>query len=139
MEALYRAKTMLNEGYTCVLCSQDKTYTATARGISPVLSFLDSGEDLSSFCAADKVVGKATAFLYTLLKIRAIYAPVMSRAALEILREHGIYAEYDVLTDAVLNHKKDGLCPMEAATLQLDSPTDALAAIRLTLQQLRKA
>ena len=90
MEALNKAKMMLKEGYTCVLCGENKTCTATGRGISPVLHFLDSGEDFSAFCAADKVVGKATAFLYVLLKIRAVYAPVMSTAALEVLNAHHI-------------------------------------------------
>lgn len=139
MEALNKAKMMLKEGYTCVLCGENKTYTATARGISPVLHFLDMGEDFSSFCAADKVVGKATAFVYVLLRVRAIYAPVMSYAALEILRENGICAEYEVLTEAVLNHKKDGLCPMETATLHISSPEEALSAIRAALERLRKA
>ena len=139
MEALNKAKMMLKEGYTCVLCGENKTYTATARGISPVLHFLDSGEDFSAFCAADKVVGKATAFLYVLLKIRAVYAPVMSAAALEVLNAHHIAAQYDILTDVVLNHRRDGLCPMEAATREISSAEEALAAIRTTLKRLRGA
>ena len=138
MELLEKAKSMLQEGFTCVLCGENATYTATARGIRPVLELLDSGDDFSAFCAADKVVGKATAFLYVLLRVRAVYAPVMSRAALAVLESHGIEASWDVLTDAVLNHRKDGLCPMESATRDISSPEAALCAIRKTLAAMVK-
>ena len=135
-----KAKEQLIQGsFTCVLCSEDKTYTATNRGIAPVLAFLESGEDFSSFFAADKVVGRATAFLYVLLRIRGVYAPVMSQGALDIFRAHDIPVEYDTLTDVVLNHKKDGLCPMEAATQTISQSEEALAAIRATLERLRKS
>ena len=137
MELLRKAKEELKAGYTCVLCSEKQTLTATARGVSPVLAFLDSGKDLSAFYAADKVVGKATAFLYVLLQVKAVYAPVMSRAALGVLEKAGIPATYDTLTEAILNHRQDGLCPMETATRDIASPEEALAAIRATLAKLR--
>ena len=49
MEALNKAKMMLKEGYTCVLCSESKTYTATGRGISPVRTFPLSAPRIKSW------------------------------------------------------------------------------------------
>lgn len=135
---LQKAAHLLQQGgYTCVLCAEETVYTSNARGVRPLLDFLDAGTDLRGFSAADKVVGKATAFLYCLLGVKAVYAFVVSRAALDILREHQITIQYITLTEAILNHRKDGFCPMEAATKQISDPRQALAAIRQTLKALR--
>lgn len=130
---------LTGENCTCVLCKKGNLYKSTQRGVKPLLEFLDSGADFSGFSAADKVVGKATAFLYCLLKVKVVYAPVMSVSALHILRLHHIHAEYETLTRAILNHKKDGFCPMETATREISDPSDALAAIRQTLEKLKAA
>ena len=62
---LTRARALLAQGeYTVVLCRDDVTYTDTRRGVAPLLALLDSGTDVGGFSAADKVVGKAAAFLY---------------------------------------------------------------------------
>ena len=126
-----------NGGYTCVLCHGEKKVYSAERGVKPLIKLLQSGEDFSRFSAADKVVGKATAFLYCLLGVKAVYAFVVSRAALDILREHQITIQYITLTEAILNHRKDGFCPMEADTKQISDPRQALAAIRQTLKALR--
>lgn len=135
---LQKAAALLAQGgYTCVLCAGDAVYTSDQRGIKPLLGFLDAGIDLRGFSAADKVVGKATAFLYCLLGVKAVYAPVISRAALDVLGSFGIEAQYDVQAEAILNHRKDGFCPMETATKALDDPLQALHAIRKTLEKLQ--
>lgn len=125
------------QGCTCVLCKEETIHSSTARGVRPLVEFLDSGADFRGFCAADKVIGKATAFLYCLLGIRAVYTPVISRSALQVLEDHQIAVTYDVLVDAILNHRKDGFCPMETATNDISDPAEALAAIRRTMVQLQ--
>ena len=93
--------------------------------------------DFSGYAAADKVVGKATAFLYCLLEVSAVYAPVISQAALEILQARGIHTEYDLCVPAILNRRKSGFCPMETATQNISDPEAALEAIRQTLEKLQ--
>ena len=86
MSDLNKAKALLAAGgYTCVLCRGDEIHTATARGVKPLVDWLDSGLDLRGFSAADKVVGRATAFLYVLLGVREVHALVMSAPAKEAL------------------------------------------------------
>ena len=128
---LKRAREILTEGgYTCVLCRDSAVYTATARGVKPLVDWLDSGLDLHGFSAADKVVGRATAFLYVLLGVRAVHALVMSTPAREALQANGIKALCDREVSGIINRRGDGPCPFEEAVLGINSPSDALKAIR---------
>lgn len=132
-----RARNLLSTGgYTCVLCRDGQCLTDTRRGIRPLLELLDRGADLHGFSTADKVVGKAAAFLYCLMGVSHVYAPVISQPATEVLKSHGIAVEYDLLVPAIFNRDRSGLCPMESAVRDLADPEDALAAIRATLARL---
>ena len=126
-----KARSILEEkGYTCVVCRGEDVYTATERGVKPLLNWLDSGMELTGFCAADKVVGRATAFLYSLLGVQEVYAHVMSHPAAEVLKKYGISAHAGQLTDGIINRKGTGPCPFEAAVMDIQDSRDALTAIR---------
>ena len=137
-EDCLQARSVLEaEGCTCVFYKQGVVYKSFDRGIRPLLELLDSGQDLSGFCAADKVVGKAAALLYCLLQVQSVYAPVISRPALEVLQNHGIRVYYQVCTAAIQNPAGNGLCPMETATREISDPRLAPARIRKALQKLQ--
>lgn len=137
MYELQRAMDLLKAGsYTCVLCGDGHTIADNRRGIRPLLELLDSGKDFSDYAAADKVVGKAAAFLYCLLGIRALYAGILSQPALEVLEQAGIPVEYGSLVPAIRNRTGDGFCPMETAVREITAPADAPEAIRKALQRL---
>ena len=129
-------KILLDTGATCVLCKGGSRVDSQLRGVTPLMELLDTGMDFSGYSAADKVVGKATAFLYCLLGVTAVYAPVVSEPALAVLEANGIDVEYEQCVPAIFNHRKDGLCPMETATKALTDPEEALDAIRRTLEKL---
>ncbi len=131
MQDLERARRILTAGdYTCVLCRGDAVHTATARGVRPLLDWLDSGLDLAGFSAADKVVGRATAYLYVLLGVRHVHALVMSTPAKNALEENGIRALCDREVPGIINRRGDGPCPFEEAVLGITDPEQALTAIR---------
>ena len=135
MENLKKATALLEqEGYTCVLCHGDQIYTSRHRGVRPLMELLDT--DVTGFSAADKVVGKATALLYCLLGIRAVYARVISVPALEVLLHHGVETYFDTQVPAIRNRTGDGFCPMETAVWNLSDPDDAPDAIRDALSKL---
>lgn len=135
--SLERAKTRLQEtACTCVLRRGEQEFIGTRRGIAPLLDFLDSGRDMTGFCAADRVVGKAAAFLYVRLGVAAVYAPVMSRPAYHTLTAFGIAASYGTLTDAIVNRAGDGGCPMEQAVWDITDPIEAEQALRRRLAEL---
>lgn len=124
------------EGFTCVFVHGEKVISSRKRGVKPLLELLDEGTNLEDFFGADKVIGKAAALLYVLLKIKNIYASVISEPALEVFYKYGVNVEYGKVVDRIINRKGDGLCPMEEATLHIDCPQDAIGAIKDKLARL---
>ncbi len=128
--------TLQSGGYTCVLACGERLVTSTQRGVKPLVLFLECGENFAGFSAADRVVGKATAFLYVLLGVQAVYAQVISRAALQVLTDFGIAVTYDSLAEHIINRQGTGICPFEAAVLPIQTPSEAYSAIRKKMQEL---
>lgn len=137
MNDLEQAKAKLQEGeYTCVVCKGTSLYTSTHRGVRPLMEWLGQGMNFAGYSAADKVVGKATAFLYVKLGVKEVYARVISKPALEVLHLNEILIEYDLLVDNIINRKGDGFCPFELAVLSTDVPATAYQLIQQKLAQL---
>ncbi len=132
-----QAKELLVTGqYTCVLKKGDTVHTTIERGVKPLVRWLTEGIDLRGFWAADKVVGKATAYLYCLLGVQAVHAHVMSESAARVLEKNGIEAAWDTLVPNIINRGGDGICPFEAAVLEIDTPDGALTVIRAKMQEM---
>lgn len=62
---------------------------------------------------ADKVIGKVASSILTIAGVKEIYADVMSKYAIPILKENGIKYEYKNLVNYIQNNDKTGMCPME--------------------------
>lgn len=132
-----QARKILEAGsYTCVLRKNDTVFTATERGVKPLVRWLAQGIDVRGFSAADKVVGRATAYLYVLLGVKAVWAAVMSEAAAEVLARHGIAASQDRLVKHIINRQGTGICPFEEAVLNIQTPEEALNAIREKMEKM---
>ena len=126
-----KAKEEYNSGkYTLVICKGEDIIQSDVTGIRPVMNLIDSKKDYKGYSAADKIVGRAAAFLYTLLQVKNLYGETMSKGAVEILKNAGIYYEYKTLTDYIENRQKTGMCPMDEAVKDIDNPKDAYEAIR---------
>ena len=131
MKELEFAKQQLLEGdYTCVICNGEDMHYSTFRGVKPLVQWLDQKLDVRGAYAADKVVGRATAFLYVLLGVKAVYAHVISKPALAVLENNQIQAEYGTLVDNIINRKGTGICPFEETVLNITEPEAAYRAIR---------
>ncbi|MBO5891318.1 MAG: DUF1893 domain-containing protein [Oscillospiraceae bacterium] len=134
-----KARQILEQGgHTCVLCCEEEFYTDDRRGVRPLLDFLERSRDWHRFCAADKVVGKAAAFLYQLMGVRALYAQVVSEPAAKVLKEAGIQLTYGTMVSAIRNRTDTGFCPMETAVWDLIDPEEALPVLKVTLENLAK-
>lgn len=131
------AKEILTSGgYTCVLTDGHVIYTSTDRGVKPLVRFLENGQIPAGLSAADKVVGRATAYLYVRLMVREVYSQIISQSAMEVLREHGIDVAFDKLVPNIINRKGDGICPFEAAVMDIFDPDLAYAAIREKMEEM---
>lgn len=134
---LNKAKELLvSGGYTCVLTDGTDVYTSEFRGVKPLVQFLVNGTVPSGFSAADKVVGKATAYLYVLLKVKELYSQVISEPALAVLEANGIHAEYGQRVPNIINRKGDGICPFEMAVMEITDPAMAYEAILSKMQEM---
>ena len=134
---LRKAKeTLESGGYTCVLTDGTIVYTSKLRGVKPLVQFLESGTIPSGFSAADKVIGRATAYLYVLLGVREVYAQIISEPAEEVLRAKGIHVQYGTLVPNIINRKGDGICPFEAAVMEITEPSLAYEAILSKMKEM---
>ncbi len=127
---------LLENGYTCVFCNGNDTITSKERGIKPLLSIYNTKQNLSGYSAADRVVGKAAAFVYILLKVDEIYAEIISEPAKQILEKHKIPVSAKTTSKLIRNRDGTGFCPMETAVMEITDPKKAVEAIENTLKTL---
>ena len=136
-ELVERAKAaLLTGGYTCVVCGKQMIETSAERGVKPLVRWVEQRRDFSGCAAADKVVGKATAFLYVLLRVETVYAAVISHAALQTLTAHGVTVTYGQAVEYIVNRQGDGVCPFERAVWSLTSPAEAYQTIRRQMERM---
>ncbi len=126
-----------NKGYTCVLCKGNIIYTSEKRGIMPLVTWIENSVNLKGFCAADKVVGKAAAFLYVILGVSQVYADIMSEAAIYTLAHYGIQPFCNTTVKVIFHRTNTDICPMESSVKDIASPKSALAAIKQKLRMLQ--
>jgi len=129
---------LIKDGCTSVVRKGDSVYFSKARGVKPLLNWLDEGMDFTGYSAADKVVGKAAAMLYVLLGVSRIHALVISEKAMQVLAGNGIEVTYDTLTERIHNRTNTGFCPMEAAVWEIDDLQEGLQAVRDKAAKLAK-
>ena len=137
MKDLIKAKEiLLSKGYTCVICKENEIFTSEFRGVKPLVKWYAEKTELEGFSAADKVVGKATAFLYVLLGVKRVFAKVISLPAKEVLEGYGIYTEYENLVPNIINRAGDGICPFELAVQDVDDTNESYKIIRLKMEEM---
>jgi len=125
----------IKAGYSCLLVKNNEQFFSFEKGVKTLFVFLQSGKDFTDFIAYDKVVGKATAFLYILLKVKEVNALVISEPALNLLKENNICVKYDKRVVNIINRKGDDLCPFEKLVLNIK---DAKKALELITKQLKE-
>ena len=137
-EKLTKAIELINNDNTVFAAVSDSDIiTSPLKGISFVASLCNENKDLSSYCVADKIVGKAAAMLFVLLNIKVLHAKTLSKAGKKVLEDNGTDFSYDVLTDLIINRTGDGMCPMENAVKDDISPAQALEHINETIAFLK--
>ena len=116
---------LVDGGYTCVLSNGEKVITSQESGIKPLVGFITSGKNFKGFCAADRIVGRAAAFLYVCMGVSKLHAFVASTGAVEVCKRYGVQLTYDTLCERIINRKGDDICPMEKLVANIDDPTTA--------------
>ena len=123
-------------GHTICLCKEGVCLFSEKRGISPMMDLIGEGKDLSGYCVADLVVGKAAAMLFAKSGIAAVYAKTLSQSAKQYLETQVVPVLYDSLAPAIINRAGTDLCPMEKAVLCTDNAEQAYQILREKLRTL---
>ena len=131
------AAALLEGGFTCAIFKDTQVLKSDRRGVAPLLEWLESGKDFHGFTAVDKVVGKAAAFLYVLLGVKAVYTFVLSEEAERVLKKYRIDVIYREKVAAIRNRTNTGFCPMEQAVWNIEDAQAAHEEIVKTLEKLK--
>ena len=127
-EMTYARQMLSIGGYKLVVCAKDSVHVSEDSGLDSLLSLV--GEDTwIGAAAADKVVGKAAAMLFVLLRVKSLYAEVITETAKAVLEAQGIECVYGTLVERLID--ADGkVCPSELAVENVVDPSDVPAALK---------
>jgi hypothetical protein len=127
---LEHAKKILIEGELAFVIVKDKKVItqSTEKGVAPFFFAVDS--DLKGASVADKIVGKAVAFLSVYAGISAVYTPLASQSAVSLLRDREIYIKARKVVPMILNRHKDGQCPIELLVSECRTPHEAYVLLK---------
>lgn len=125
------AKLREQNSASCVIeSSNGEILTLHERGVSDLYRLLtQDSEALNGSLIADKVVGKGAAALMILGKVRALYAVVISKPALELLNAHTIEVHYNQIVENIINRTATDICPIERRCLKCLTPEECLKEI----------
>ena len=139
MEYLEKAKANLGKnGSVCVIVdSRDgAVYSSDQKGIRPLMNWLEkSPEILKGSYAADRVIGKAAAFLMIHGGIKEVFAEIVSQSALDCFSAFNVPCAYEKKVPRILNRDQSGLCPMESCCMELSDPEEAFQTLRKKLAE----
>ena len=139
-QAIDAARHMLTDGgYTCVFLADGEEYCSKERGVKPLITLLSLEKQFDNAVAADKTVGAGAAHLYVLLGVRALWANVISDAAIKILEDSAIEVFFGERVPHIINRRGDGICPIESAVEGAESSREAYERIIEALDKLRQA
>ncbi|MGL4736519.1 MAG: DUF1893 domain-containing protein [Cellulosilyticaceae bacterium] len=131
--------------YSCVVLQDgDVLLTSREKGITPLYGFLESLEvyPKGKLELADKIIGRAAAFLAIKLGVRYIDTRVLSETALEVLAKYNVQVVCDEIVPYIFNRNRDGQCPMESAladVLEVDEALEVIHDFRRRMQNKQKA
>lgn len=131
------AVAVLNEGWSaCAVRNGGVLGRARGKRLEPALRLLTElrGEDLlgpQKPCVfADKVLGLAAFRLACLLGAKAAYGEVASSLAVDEGRRKGVFVACHKIVPAIMNIRRDGLCPMENLAFRSESDYEFFLALR---------
>ena len=126
-----------NKGYTLVLADGNNVFTSDEIGIKPLLKYMGEIPDLKNYSAADKIIGRAAAFLYIYSGIKYVYGEVMSAGAISLFTENDIEFEYGEKTDKIINRMGTDICPMDKAVSEITDYKIAYEALKNKVTQMQ--
>ncbi len=113
-----------------VYMREGKIYPLHGRGVGPLLNLYEAFGKIDDLYIADKVVGRAAAYLIEALGAKAVYAHLLCEPARMYLKSKGIAVSYRHLAPYISNRTGDGLCPFEKCLEGIEEGEEAISAIK---------
>ena len=89
----------------------------------------ESPEILKGALVADKIVGKGAAALMVEGRVKGVQTDVITREAIDYLRNHGVEVKYEQVIDSIINRTGTGMCPVESRCKSIENPDECLKTI----------
>ncbi|MCM1170193.1 MAG: DUF1893 domain-containing protein [Bacteroides sp.] len=117
-------------GYSLAVRNKGEVKTFGGRGVSDLYRlYTETPEILRGAEVADKVVGKAAAALMILGGVRKLNTGILSRLALDLLKDYPVEVRFRQEVPHIINRTKTGLCPMESRCKDLQTPQECLQTV----------
>lgn len=124
------AKKELSEGRAFVIVKGKKVVAeSTEKGVAPFFSAVTE-LNLEKASLADKIVGKAVAFLSVYGGVTSVYALVASEPAVAVLDNYAIRIEAETVVPMILNQTGDDQCPIEKVVAACNTPEEAYTVLK---------
>lgn len=116
-------------GYSLVI-RNNGIHTYKGRGISDLYKIYRQEKDLLNGASlADKIVGKGAAALMALGNVSEVITDVISSSALSLLEVSGISVRFQNVVPNIINHRGDGICPVEVLCMECRTAEECLLFI----------
>ena len=130
---------ILHTGNRSLVVGGEKVYTYDGRGVSDLFRLShESPALLRGSRIADKVVGKGAAALMAWTGVGEVYADVISRPALGLLRDNGIPTTYAKLVPHIINRTGTGMCPLETRCLSCATVEECIGQIETFIEEMKQ-
>lgn len=131
----------LVRGESCTFAAFDgeSYYEASGIGVKPIITPMrQNREFFKGKEVADTIIGKAAAMLLVLSGAKAVYGKVMSKGAVQVLKDHGIEISYETLVEYIENRAGNGMCPLEDSVKDEEDIHIAYNKIEKRIEELMK-
>lgn len=133
--------TRLHAGeYACVIAHAGEVRTFTRRGVADLFQlYTHEPAFLQGAFAADKVIGRAAAFLLVAGGVREVYADVLGTSARCLLEKAGIIVTCAREVQVILNRTGNAPCPLETLCAGATTVQEALPLITCFIRERMRA
>ena len=110
---------------------KDKEIVAESKekGVAPFLHVIQK-KNVEGASLADKVVGKAVAFLCVYAGIASVYTKVISSPAEKVFQDYDVHVEADDVVPMIKNRRGDDQCPIEKMIFTCETPEAAYTVLK---------
>ncbi len=126
-----------NTKNTFSYCGENGSIVSDVKGIKRLMTLAEEGFSLEKGFTADKVVGKAAAFLMVYLGAKNVYAETLSKQAYTVFEKYGVVFSYKYLVPFIINRAGNDICPMEKTVLGAECPEEAYKLLKQKLNSMQ--